>query len=159
LDALLLSLLFDAHEGRDVATADVLSAYLRAYLDDEVIMKFCGAFVVILLGIRPEYEEFVVNKGGVKVLYVLLLKPMYGCVTAVILWYKLFLGTLKDMGFLNPYKPCMANCMIKGKQCTIAWYVDDNKISHVDPEVVTMIIGKIESVFAKMTVTRGRDRQ
>ena len=31
---------------------------------------------------------------------------------------------------LNPYNPCVANCMIGGMQCTIAWYVDDNKISH-----------------------------
>ena len=35
--------------------------------------------------------------------------------------------------------------MIQGKQCTIAWYVDNNKISHKDPEVVTMIIYKIEA--------------
>jgi hypothetical protein len=34
-EALLLSLLIDAHEGRDVATADVVGAYLRAYMDDE----------------------------------------------------------------------------------------------------------------------------
>jgi hypothetical protein len=62
------------------------------------------------------------------------------------------------MGFvLNPYEPCIANCMIQGKQCTIAWYVDDNKISHVDPEVVTMIIQKMEAAFDKMTVARGRE--
>jgi hypothetical protein len=35
--------------------------------------------------------------------------------------------------------------------------VDDNKTSHVDPEVVTMIIRKMEAVFDKMTVTRGRE--
>ena len=46
--------------------------------------------------------------------------------------------------------------MIKGKQCTVAWYVDDAKISHDDPEVVTMIINKLEEQFGKMTVTRGR---
>jgi hypothetical protein len=58
------------------------------------------------------------------------------------------------MGYvLNPYEPCMANCDIQGKQCTIAWYVDDSKISHVDPDVVTMIIEKMDSVFDKMTVT------
>ena len=45
------------------------------------------------------------------------------------------------MGFeLNPYDMCVANAMINGKQCTIVWYVDDNKISHVDPNVVTDII-------------------
>ena len=62
------------------------------------------------------------------------------------------------MGFvLNPYDSCVANCMIDGKQCTIAWYVDDTKISHKDPKVVTSIIEKIEERFGKMTVTRGME--
>ena len=38
-DALLLSILIDAHEGRDVATADVAGAYLKAHMDELVIMK------------------------------------------------------------------------------------------------------------------------
>jgi hypothetical protein len=49
----------------------------------------------------------------------------------------------------------VANCEINGKQCTIAWYVDNTKISHKDPEVVTMIIKKLEDAFGKLTVTRG----
>jgi hypothetical protein len=62
------------------------------------------------------------------------------------------------MGFkLNPYDPCVANKTINGKQCTIVWYVDDNKISHVDYDVVTDIINKIEKRFGKMTVTRGKE--
>jgi hypothetical protein len=61
------------------------------------------------------------------------------------------------MGFrLNPYNLWVANSEIDGKQCTIAWYVDDNKISHVDDTVVTNIIEKIEAKFGKMTVTRGK---
>ena len=61
------------------------------------------------------------------------------------------------MGFkLNPYDLCVANSQIKGKQCTIAWYVGDNKISHVYDTVVTDIIEKIEVKFGKMTVTRGK---
>ena len=61
------------------------------------------------------------------------------------------------MGFkLNPYDPCVAKSQIKGKQCTDAWYVDDNKISHVDDTVVTDVIEKIEAKFGKMTVTRGK---
>jgi hypothetical protein len=62
------------------------------------------------------------------------------------------------MGFvLNLYNHCvLANGMIKGKQCTIAWYADDNKISHEDPKVVTMIMNKLKEHFGKMTVTRGK---
>ena len=60
------------------------------------------------------------------------------------------------MGFkLNPYDLCVANSQIKGKQCTVAWYVNDNKISHVDDTVVTDILEKLEAKFGKMTVTRG----
>jgi hypothetical protein len=38
----MLSTLIDAHERRDVATADIAGAYLKAPMDDYVIMKFTG---------------------------------------------------------------------------------------------------------------------
>ena len=51
----------------------------------------------------------------------------------------------KGHGFvINAYDPCIANCTIDGAQCTIAWYVGDTNISHVDSTVVTSIIDKIE---------------
>ena len=107
---------------------------------------------------NPQHQKFVVVENGVKTLYVRLIKAIYGCVKSALLWYDLFSTTLKDMGFkLNPYDPCIANCVIEGKQCTIAWYVDDNKISHVDPKVVSMIIDKLEERFGMMTVTRGKE--
>ena len=66
--------------------------------------------------------------------------------------------TLKDIEFeLNPYDMCVANKMIDGKQCTIGFWVDDNKISHVDPKVVTNIIKLIEKRFGKMVVTRAKE--
>ena len=157
-DALLLSIIIDAYEKRDVATADVVGAYLKAYMDDFVIMKFTGESVDILCKLNPSHTEFVVLEKGTKVLYVRLIKAIYGCVKSALLWYKVFYSSLQAMGFvLNPYDSCVANCMIKGKQCTVAWYVDDAKISHEDPEVVTMIINKLEEQFGKMTVTRGRE--
>ena len=60
------------------------------------------------------------------------------------------------MGFkLKPYNLCVANTQIKGAQCTVVWYVDDNKISHINPSVVSDVIRQIEAKFGKMTVTRG----
>jgi Reverse transcriptase (RNA-dependent DNA polymerase) len=83
---------------------------------------------------------------------------MYGCVKSALLWYNFLTGTLKGMGFeLNPCQSCMANCMIDGKQCNIAGYVDDTKISQVDPNVVTRVIEQIEAIFDKMLVTRGME--
>jgi hypothetical protein len=48
-----------------------------------------------------------------------------------------------------------ANFMIQGKQCTVVWFVDNNKISHVDCRVGTKILKKIEAHFGKTTVTGG----
>ena len=157
-DALMLTILIDAHEGRDVATADITGAYLNADMDDFVVMKFEGREVDILCQLNPTHKQHVVMENGNPVLYVRLLKALYGCVRSALLWYILFSGTLKKHGFvLNPYDPCVANKIINDKQCTIAWYVDDTKISHVDSNVVTSIIEMIESHFGKMTVTRGRE--
>ena len=63
---------------------------------------------------------------------------------------------LKGMGFvLNPYDRCVENKMINGKQCTIAWYVDDNKLSHVDPKVVTEVLDAIKEHFGELVIYRG----
>jgi hypothetical protein len=125
----MLSIIIEAFEGRDVATADVAGAYLKAYMDDFVIMKFVGTSVRILCTLNPKHERFVAIENGTEVLYVRLVKALYGCVKSALLWYDLFTSNLKDMGFeLNPYDQCIANSMINGKQCTIAWYVDDTKI-------------------------------
>jgi hypothetical protein len=48
---------------------------------------------------------------------------------------------------------------INGSQCTILWHVDDLKISHADPEVVTEMIDLLEKEFGKkapLTKTRGK---
>jgi len=68
----------------------------------------------------------------------------------------LIVDTLKNLGFeLNQYDLCVANKTINDRQCAIVWHVDDNKISHVDADVVEDDISKIESKFGKMVVTRG----
>jgi hypothetical protein len=59
------------------------------------------------------------------------------------------------MGFeLNSYDTCVANKTIDGQQCTIAWYVDNTKISHDDDKLVTKVIERIEKKVRKMSVTR-----
>ena len=45
--------------------------------------------------------------------------------------------------------------MINGKQCTIVFYVNDNKISHVDKDVVTDVLNQISAHFGDLTVSRG----
>jgi hypothetical protein len=158
-DALTMLIMIDAKERRDVATADVAGAYLHAKMRDFALLRMEGQSVDILCDVCGDYRQFVTYENGKKVLYLELLKALYGCVQSALLWYELFTGTLEAMGFeLNPYDFCVANKTINGKQCTIGWYVDDNKISHVHPSVVSDIIKRIEDKFGKMTVTRGKER-
>jgi hypothetical protein len=157
-DALIYTILIDAKERRDVATADVVGAYLNADMDQFTLMKLTGEAVDIMVSVDNSYADFVSHTNGKPVLYLQLKKALYGCVKSALLWYELFVNTLKDMGFeLNPYDACVANKIIEGSQCSIVWYVDDNKISHVNPKVVSDIILKIEERFGKMTVTRGKE--
>ena len=46
--------------------------------------------------------------------------------------------------------------MINGKHCTVVWYVDDNKVSHEDAQVVTDVIELMKKHFGDLTVTRGK---
>jgi hypothetical protein len=45
---------------------------------------------------------------------------------------------------LNPYNTCVAIENTNGKQCRIAWYVDETKSLHVDNQVVSPLIEKVE---------------
>ena len=49
----------------------------------------------------------------------------------------------------------MTNKDINNKQFTIAWYVDNNKVSHVKQEVIGDVINKAEGRFLVLTVTKG----
>ena len=60
------------------------------------------------------------------------------------------------MGFkINPYDKCTANKVINGSQCTVYWYVNDNKVSHVDDNVIDMVVDKIEAKFGELTRNKG----
>jgi hypothetical protein len=150
----------DGKEKRDVATCDIEGAYLNVTMKGEetVIVVYEGDMVDYIVACNPEkYGPFVhITATGKKLLYVELLKALYGCIKSALLWYRMLAKTLTKLGFkLNPYDPCVANKMINGKQCTFCWYVDDLKISHVDPTVVTQVIEELEKQYGKMVVKRG----
>lgn len=158
-DALMLSILIDTKERRDVATADVISWRiptcrhgLHADMDDFTLLR---KLVDIMCNVSKEYKRFVHFENGKKVLYLRLMKALCACVKSALLWYELFLSTLEGLGLkLNTYNPCVANKVFDGNQCTIVWYIDNTKISHEDGNVVSGVIELIEENFGKMTVTQ-----
>jgi hypothetical protein len=142
--------MIDAHEGRAVQTFDVPGAYLQTPMpEDKIIhMKFEGDFVDILCKSDESFRQHVTYEGNKKVLYVRVHKAIYGLIESALLWYEVYTETLQGMGFkLNPYDRCLANKMIDGSQCTVGWFVDDNKISHKSNEVLTKLADEIESKF------------
>ena len=156
----MLSATIDAMEGRDVATVDIPGAFMQADIDEVIHVKFEGEIAEMLVKMDPKlYRKYVKDENGKTVLYVELLKALYGTLRAALLFWKLLSGKLVQWGFvINPYDWCVANKMIDGKQCTIMWHVDDLKISHVDPKVNTTVIGLINAEFGKeapLTITRG----
>ena len=56
---------------------------------------------------------------------------------------------------INKYDLWVSNKIIDGKKCTIVWYVDENKLPHVDPNVVTNILEKIKEHFGDLVINRG----
>ena len=84
------------------------------------------------------------------ILYVNIVKALYRCITSGLLWYNLFFENLRKIGFaLNPDDLCVVNKVVNGKKCTITWYVDDLKISHVESSVVDDVIKAVKSYFGK----------
>jgi hypothetical protein len=89
--------------------------------------------VDILVSIAPDvYSPYMsTNKAGQKVLLVQCLDAVYGTMVAALLYYKKFAKSLTKQGYkTNPYDGCMANKVVKGKQVTICFHIDDCKISH-----------------------------
>ena len=156
-EALMTTFVIDAYERRVVATADVTGAYLNAKMDQFLVMKIEGEMVDFMVQADPKkYAPHIRMEHGRKVLYVQILRALYGCIRSGLLWYNLFTETLKGQGFkLNEYDSCVANKMVNGKQCTITWYVDDLKISHMERVVVDDVIKATESHFGEMSVTHG----
>ena len=124
--------------------------------DDFVLIKFTRESVDVLCQVDAGYEQFVIYENGRKVLYLELLKTLYGCLRSALLWYELYSTKLQGMGFiLNPYDTCVANKEIEGKQCSIGYYVDDNIASHDSDRVLKALTDVIEKEIGTITITTG----
>ena len=150
-ESVLLSCVIDAKERRDVATVDILGAFMQGDQDETVHMRLEGTLAKLLTKCDPKlYRQYVVTENNKPVLYVELIKALYGTLcAALIFWHKLT-AKLIEWGFtINPYDWCVANKQINGQQCTLVWHVDDMKISHADSRVVDTIINMLEQEFGK----------
>jgi hypothetical protein len=117
------------------------------------IMRLRGKLAELMVKVAPEiYTKYVIiNSKGETVLYVRLLNALYGIMKAALLYYQHFVTDLKSIGFeINPCNPCVANKIVKGKQLTVAWHVDDLKVSHVSSNIVTKMADWLKSTYEQL---------
>jgi hypothetical protein len=161
IESVLLLCTIDVKERRNVATVDIPAAFMQTDMEDTVHTVLEGTMAELLVKLDPKlYRKYIQIKKGKPVMYVQLKKALYGTLQASLLFWKDLSGKLSKWGFkVNPYDWCVANKTINGKQCTMLWHVDDIKISHEDPEVVSQMIELLKGAYgteAPLTITRGK---
>ena len=149
-----------SHEQRNHMVADVAGAFLNGDVKEMILMRFIGEMVDYIVAANPEkYGPYVTWENGKKVLYVQLLKSIYGCMQSALIWYQMFTMCLKYLGYeLNKYDMCVANKIVNGHQLTVAYYVDDLYATHKQTEALEELRDQLESQFGKMEAVFG-DRQ
>jgi hypothetical protein len=126
-ESTMLTAVIEAKEGRDVATCDIPNAFFQTKVEEldkqgnSIIMKIRGVLVELLVRIVPEFEEFVIEEGSGRVLYLHVKKTIYGMLESALLFYKKLSDDLIKFGFqVNPYDPCVANKLISQAQMTVS---------------------------------------
>jgi hypothetical protein len=153
----MLTAVIEAEENREVATCDIPNAFIETEVEEKdgegnrTILKIRGVLVDLLCEISPSYKAFVQEERQGKVLYLHIKKAIYGMLESALLFYKKLCGDLMSFGFIiNPYDPCVANKYVEEKQLTVSWNVDDLKVSHQDPKVVSDFMEWIRLQYGKI---------
>ena len=126
-EVLLTTCVVDAKQNRVIITLDIPNAFVETLLPNSnkrIIITISGKLVGLLEEIPT--EKLVQFQRGAKFICVLM--------NSSLLFYRYFREDFESIGFkVNPYNVCMANHMLKGKQQTVTWHVDDIKVSHIKP--------------------------
>ena len=144
VEALFITCIIDALEGREVMTCDIPGAFMQSEMDELVHMNLEGEIALLLIRLDPTYKQFLSYQRGKPVIF-------YGTLQAALLfWHNLSGFLVEKLGFeTNPYDFCVVNKIINGSQCTIGWHVDDLKISHIDGKVNQYILDTLQKEYGK----------
>ena len=107
LEDIITTGVIDAGQERDVMTLDTPNAFLQTDIaldGDNIIMNIRGKLVDILIEICPVvYDKYVRYEGEQKILYIRMLKALWGIIVSSILYYKKSRKYIEGIGFeVNP---------------------------------------------------------
>ena len=155
LIALLVISALAAREGREIATMDVGSAFVKASMEgeDEVFVVLDQLSAALLIKIDKTYEKFLDAKGE---MIVQLKKALYGCLQSARLWHNLLITELRGCGYTqNEFEPCVLNKTVDGKQCTLLVHVDDIKVASLIPGEIDRVHSVLVAKFGAVSLNRG----
>ena len=101
-DSIFVTATVEAKQNRDVMTLDIPNAFVQTDVpqkegDEKIIMKIWGQLVEMLLEISlVTYKDYVVYENGKKVLYVQMMKALYGMMKSSLLYYNKFRKDIKE---------------------------------------------------------------
>ena len=101
-ERVLITSTIEAKQNRDVLTADIPNAFVQTEIDknnkNKIIMKIRGELVNILTELEPStYEKYVSQENNSPILYVRMVKVLYGMLTSALLFYKHFKRILRKL--------------------------------------------------------------
>ena len=95
-EALFLTCIIDALEKRDLAITDIPGAFMQEDMDEIVNMKIEAKMAQLVTKIDPnKYEKYTVMEKGKQVIYVRLLKAIYGTLKSDLLFWENLSETLQ----------------------------------------------------------------
>ena len=151
VEALFITCLIDAMEGREVMTCDIPGAFMLSDMYELLHVKLEGEIARLLIQLDPSYHRFLAYQHSKPVLYAKLNKALYGTLQAALLFWRNLSGVLiQKLGFeAKSYNFGVVNKIIDCSQCTIGWHVDDLKISHLDGKVNRKILDILQNEYGK----------
>ncbi len=109
-----------ASKHRKVRCYNIPIAFINTDVDKDVLMVLKGELAEMMIQIAPQvYRKYViVDKKGMKLLYVKLQKVLFGLMRASLMFSWKLRKDFEAYGLqVNPYDPCVANMETKlGKQ-------------------------------------------
>jgi hypothetical protein len=98
---LFLTAVIDAKEQCNIATCDIPGAFvMHADMDEVVHIRIDGPMAKLLVKIDPKlYEPYLTYEHGKPVIYVRLVKALYGTLQVALLFWQNLSGYLMSLGF------------------------------------------------------------
>ncbi|CAJ1945823.1 unnamed protein product [Cylindrotheca closterium] len=99
LEAIMITCVIDVYEGRDMMSLEISNAFIQTQMTmdakSRVMMKITGLLVDMMIRLEPRYRDYFVIENGERVIYMRVLRAIYGMLEASMLWYKKLRGDME----------------------------------------------------------------